>query len=1127
MAEGTGKDVLSQQRLRLMELMMKERSSKPAPAPGPVPRPHAAGGPLPLSFPQERLWIIHRLMPQSAAFNIFRAVRLQGPLRTDLLDKTLTEIHRRHESLRTTFTVVDEQPRQIIHPPAPYHLSVESLESLPPAKKEAAIRDAAETEREKPFDLETGPLLVCRLLCLSQDDHVMLLNMHHIVSDGWSIGLLLKELTVIYEAFCQGKESPLPDPRIQYADYALWQREQMQLNAWQQQLAYWKRKLEGAPSTIDLIPDHKRETRQLFCGALESLVLPDSLREKLTALGRRRGATLFMTLLAGFFALLSRYTRGKEFTVGTPIANRRYREMEDLIGVFINTLALRTGCADQPAFLELLERTRQTCTEAYANQDVPFEKIVEALNPTRTLNEQPLFQTMFLLRNEPYEAPQCSNLRITFLPSPRRTVMFDLSLSVHDVDGKLSFWMEYSSELFTAGTIRRMLRHFCNLLEGLVEEPEKPVALVSYLSSSERQQLISGWNDTKREYDKAGKNLVELLAIAAQEAPDRVAVLHENNEITYAELNRRANQLAHYLKKRGVRPETRIGIALGRTPELIVGLIGILKAGGAYVPLDPTYPQERLQYMVKDAALLLLVTESSYRKTFAGIDGIEILCVDEERVNIDREPGSEPGDAGIDAQNLAYLIYTSGSTGVPKGVGITFGNALALVCWAHETFSREELSGVLAATSICFDLSVFEIFVPLTAGGTIVLAENILQLPALPQRNRVRLLNTVPSAAAEVLRQDGIPETVLTINLAGEALTAELVDQLYARCPVKRVLDLYGPTENTTYSTYDLRQKKGPETIGHPISNTEIYILDDQMEPVPVGVLGEIYIGGQGTSRGYWQQPGLTAARYIPNPFSRSACGGNRLYRTGDLGRFLEDGRIEYRGRVDDQVKIRGYRIEIGEVEAALRAHPSILDAAVAVKAGPDRNQRLVAYVIPCNGAAPDMHALREHLRQKLPEYMVPSAMMPVPVFPRTASGKVDRKALPEPGESTTARPVEPGTEPEKAVAEIWKEVLGVKQVGVTDNFFDLGGHSLLATRMLSRICMRFQLELPLRAVFQFPTVGGLADLIEKGRGLNEPALSGRSVPTSQASQELNALLDEISQLSEEEAQSLLANEGV
>jgi amino acid adenylation domain-containing protein len=1118
--------MLSQERLKLMELLMKERSGKPASAPATIHRISAVGAPIPLSFSQERLWFLQRLMPESVAFNIFKAVRLKGYLQIEVLEKTLTEIHRRHDSLRTTFTVLNEQPQQIIHPLAPFHLALESLESLLPAEKENAVHRMAEAERETVFDLETE-LLRCRLLRLNQDDHVMLVNMHHIVSDGWSIGLLLKELILIYEAFCQGKPSPLPEPRIQYADYALWQRQQMQLEKWQQQLTYWKRKLEAAPSTIELIPDHKREARQSFCGALESLVLPNSLREKLALVGRRHETTLFMTLLAGFYALLFRYTRGEDFTVGTPIANRRYRETEDLIGVFINTLVLRADCSGAPIFLELLERTRRTCIEAYANQDIPFEKVVEELNPRRALNEQPLFQIMFLLRNEPYEAPRCSSLAVSFLPSPNRTVLFDLSLSVHDIDGKLSFWMEYSSDVFEPSTIRRMLRHFSNLLAGLVEEPEKPVAAVSYLSASERQQLVSDWNNTKRKYAGARKNLLALLAIAAEENAGSAAVLHEDKELTYAELNRRANQLAHYLRKCGVRPETRVGIALRRTPELIVGLIGILKAGGAYVPLDPAYPLARLQYMVKDAGLFLLVTENGLREKFAPIDGTETLCVDEASLKISREPSGELCDNAIEERNLAYLIYTSGSGGVPKAVAITFGNALALVRWAHEVFSKEELSGVLAATSICFDLSVFEIFVPLTAGGTVVLAENALQLPALRQRNRVRLLNTVPSAAVELVRQNAIPEQVLTINLAGEALTADLVDELYGHCAVQRILDLYGPSETTTYSTYHIRRKNGPETIGRPISNTEIYILDEHMEPVPIGVLGEIYIGGEGTSRGYWGQPALTAARYVPHPFSRSARGGDRLYQTGDLGRFREDGAIEYRGRADTQVKIRGYRVELAEVEAALRAHPSVMDAVVIAKVAPDRNQRLVAYVVARNGVEGDAHELREHVRQKLPEYMVPTMIVQVPAFPLTPSGKVNRKALPDPEESTPVCLAGPRTELEEAVAEIWMEVLGLKQVDVMDHFFELGGHSLLATRMLSRICVRFQLNLPLRAVFQFPTISGLAALIAQIRAENQPASPGRPGPTSRAGQELNALLDEISQLSEEEAQSLLAKEGI
>nr|QEO74274.1 condensation domain-containing protein [uncultured bacterium] len=1060
---------------------------------------------MPVSFAQQRLWFIDQLTPGHGLYNIPVAVRLRGALDVEALGQSVSEIIRRHEALRTSFPVVDGQPVQVIHPAPSESLSVVDLRELSEAERDAEVRRLSSEEGARPFDLARGPLVRLSLLRLGDADHVLLCTMHHIISDGWSIGVLIRELTALYEAFSGGRPSPLPELPIQYADYAHWQRQWLESEVSEAQLAYWKKQLAGAPPLLELPTDHLRPAVQTYRGATYSFALGRELKEGLEQLSRREGATLFMTLLAAFQALLHRYTGQAEVVVGSPIANRTRVETEALIGFFVNTLVLRSDLSGDPTFKELLRRVREVTLDAYAHQDVPFERLIEELRPERDLSYSPLFQVMFVLQEPQRGSLSLGGVELELLEVDNQTAKFDLMLSVLERGGQLHASVEYSTDLFDEATVARMMSHYELLLKGVAGGAEGRISELPLLTEAERQKLLTQRDETRADYPR-DRLIHQCFEGQAEKTPEAIAVRFEDETVSYRELNARANQLAHFLRRSGVGPEVRVGIAVERSVEMIVGLLAVLKAGGAYVPLDLDYPPQRVAFMLEDAQASVLLSQQHLLEHLPEHDA-EVICLDSEWGVIARESAENPA-AEIQAGNLAYVIYTSGSTGRPKGVAIEHRSAVTLIYWARDTFTAERLAGVLASTSICFDLSVFEIFATLSWGGSVVLARNALQLPALGAEANVTLVNTVPSAMAELVRLKGVPASVRTVNLAGEALTQELVEQVYQLGGVEQVWNLYGPSEDTTYSTFAVIESgagRAP-TIGRPIANTQVYLLDSAMRPVPVGLPGELFIGGDGLARGYLGRPDLTAERFLPDPFGGTP--GARLYRTGDLARWRAGGELEFLGRLDHQVKVRGFRIELGEVEAALLSHQAVSEAVVVVREDAGGGKHLAAYMVAEPGRdMPTVGELRRHLVKRVPEYMVPQTFVTLPHMPLTPNGKVNRRSL----AAHDAQPMRseggydaPRNALEERLAEIWGAVLGVERVGVNDNFFDLGGHSLTIIRILSRIREVFQVELPVQLLFEATTVAELSAIIEErlneGLGGAGGADTGAVIPHSERS---------------------------
>ncbi|MDZ7967874.1 MAG: amino acid adenylation domain-containing protein [Nostoc sp. DedSLP03] len=922
--------------------------------------------PAPLSFAQQRLWFLHEFAPNNAFYSEPVAVNFKGLLNVAALEQSFNEIVRRHEILRTSIQRVEGQLIQVITPTLRVTLPLVNLCELPASDQKAVIQQLVIAETQQAFDLTKDVLLRARLIQFSETEHVLLLIMHHIVFDGWSLGVLVRELADFYAVFAQGQPSSRSELPIQYADFAVWQRQWLQGKVLENQLAYWKQHLKNLP-TLELPTDKARSAAQTFKGAKQFFVLPNLLLEALKTLSQQEDATLFMTLLAAFQTMLHRYTGQEEIVVGSVIANRNRLEIQQLIGFFVNSLVLRTNVSGNPTFRELLAQVRQVTLGAYAHQDLPFEKLVEVLNPERNLSRTPLFQILFVLQNAPMPPLELENLTMTPLEVDNGTAKFDLFLSLRDTEQELTGCMEYDSNLFDAATITRMLGHYKTLLESIITDPDLHLTELPISTKVERQQLLVKWNNTKTDY-LHNQCIHELFEAQVERSPDSVAVIFEDEQLTYQDLNRRANQLAHHLRSLGVGPEILVGICVERSLSILIGLLGILKAGGAYVPLDPAYPQSRLAFILKDTQISVLLTQEKLIATLPKHTAMAV-CLDTDWEKIANQSSLNPINNATN-ENLAYTIYTSGSTGRPKGVAIEHRSTIAFLDWAKKLFATEALAGVLASTSICFDLSVFEMFVPLGCGGKVILVENALYLPTSSQANQVTLINTVPSVIAELLRVDGIPDSVRIINLAGEPVQNKLVQQLYQQDNVQQVFNLYGPSEDTTYSTFALLHKGANDIppIGRPIANTEIYLLDQDLQPVPVGVPGELYIGGAGLARGYLNQAELTAEKFIPNPYSypypdaprtgmsdsnghaTQTTNGNklgaRLYKTGDLARYRSNGNIEFLGRIDHQVKVRGFRIELGEIEALLNQHPGVEQAVVLAQEDQSGNKSLVAYVI-------------------------------------------------------------------------------------------------------------------------------------------------------------------------------------
>ncbi len=1040
----------------------------------PLQRPESAL--IPLSFSQQRLWFLHQLDPTTPMYNIPAAVRMRGRLDLKALDLTLNEIVRRHEALRTRFCFVDGHPAQMIAVSLKVDLTIRDARRLPDGEVAQAIQSFVEFEVRQAFDLTKDSLLRCSLLRIADDEHILVFTVHHIVSDGWSMGVLLYEMTALYDAFTNNRPSPLPDLPIQYADYASWQQRWIQSEELKARLSYWTEKLEGAPPLSTFPTDNPRPPIQTYRGALITKTFSRDLSTAVKELSHQKSVTLFMTLLAAFNVLLSRYSGQKDVLVGSPIANRNRPEIENLIGFFVNTLVFRTNLSGDPTFEELLARVRQTTTEGYAQQDLPFEKLVEDLRPERDLSHSPLFQVMFVLQNTPRPPLTLTNLNLELLPADSGTAKFDLTLYLEDTAQGLSVMAEYNVDLFDAETMARLTEHYKNLLEGVIANPNQRISQLPLLTGAEKQKLIDGWNDARVTYPR-DDGLQCLVEQQVGHTPDAIAVVNDGNRITYRDLNARANQLARHLRSLGVGPEVLVGICMDRTPEMVIGLLGILKAGGAYVPLDPAYPKERLAFILKDSQASVLITRQDLLKGLPEHTA-SIVALDRDWDSV-FEYSAENLPCTTDAQNLAYLIYTSGSTGTPKAVAIEHRSVVAFVHWTRDLFTNDEMAGVLASTSLCFDLSVFEIFATLSRGGKIILADNALHLAALDDAGDVTLINTVPSAMTELMRSNSLPRRVRTVNLAGEPIKSSLIQQIYSCRSIDRVLNLYGPSEDTTYSTFAVLQRgaTGAPPIGRPIANTRIYLLDSSGQPVPQGVPGELYISGEGLARGYLGRQDLTAEKFTPDPFSDIP--GARMYRTGDLARYLPDGNLDFLGRIDHQVKVRGFRIEPGEIENVINGHPDVENSVVVVREDIPGDRRIVAYIAPKAGATLTPGDLTGTLRERLPDYMVPSSLVILDALPLSPNGKVDRKKLPTPDSQRpmmAADYIEPQDDLERMISTIWKDVLHVERVGVNDNFFDLGGHSLLLAQIHHTLMESHKCDLKMVDLFKYPTIKTLAN---------------------------------------------------
>jgi amino acid adenylation domain-containing protein len=1065
----------------------------------------ARAGELPLSYAQQRLWFLQQLEPSNPFYNIHAALRLTGEFDAASLERSLAEIIRRHETLRTSFQAVEGRPMQAVADAVEFRVEVEDLSALPEPERAEAARRLAFEEAQTPFDLTRAPLLRMRLLRLGDEEHVALLTMHHIVSDGWSTGVLIRELAALYRAHTEGAEPALAPLPVQYADFAAWQREWLAGGALESQLAYWKRELAGQAPALELPTDRPRPAVQTYNGATEAFELSRELSDDLKALGRGEGATLFMVLLAAFQTLLYRYTGQDDITVGTPVANRNRAETEGLIGFFVNTLALRARFDGAESFGELLRRVRETTLGAYVHQDVPFEKLVEELQPERDPSRSPLFQVMLALQNAPREELDAPGLKMSRLAGDNRTAKFDLTLEVDDAAPELCCLFEYNTDLFDADTIRRMIGHFRTLLRGIVADPGLRLADLPLLADEERHQLVVAFNDTATDYPR-DKTVHQLFEAQAALTPDSTALVFGEESLTYAELNARANRLAHRLLSLGVEPDTLVGLCVERSIEMVVGLLAVLKAGGAYLPLDPALPRERLAFMLEDTRACLLLCDGRSALLFEAWRG-EIVLLDGDAASVARrgEDGASADAPTRDSENprvpvtpehLAYVIYTSGSTGTPKGVAISHRAICNHMRWMQGEFGFGESDRVLQKTPLSFDASVWEFYAPLLSGGQLVLARpgghrDPAYLSELMASAGVTVAQMVPSLWRALVAEPGL-SNCRALRLAfsgGEALAAALAE-LIKGATGAAVYNLYGPTEVTIDATCGEWAGGVGEwvTIGRPVANTRAYVLGAGMSLAPAGVKGELYLGGAQVARGYLNRPGLTAERFVPDPLSGEP--GARLYKTGDVVKYLPDGRLEYLGRADHQVKVRGFRIEPGEIEAALEAHAGVREARVLAREDVRDDKKLVAYVSAAEGGAAVANLrsnlvrdLRGHLKGRLPEYMVPSSFVVLDELPLTANGKVDRRALLayDAGEAEEARGeyVAPRTPTEELLAGIWSEVLGVERVGARDNFFERGGHSLLTTQVASRVRDRLGVALPLRTVFEAPTVAELAARIE------------------------------------------------
>jgi amino acid adenylation domain-containing protein len=1039
-------------------------------------RRHDHDGPRPLSYPQERLFLLDRIMPGLPAYNVPTLVRVRATLDEALLAQALNTIVARHEILRTRIRLIDGLPVQEIFGDAEVELSVSDLRS--DSERESRAQSLLGEFARRPFDLAGDVLLRAALVHIAPEEDLLLVVFHHVGSDHRSSTLLFAELDALYGALAEGAEPDLPALPIQYADFAQWQREQLSGSQLDELLDYWTIQLAGAPERLDLPADRPRPSAQSYRGELREFTLEPDLAESLRGLARRNGVSMFMLLLAGFNTLLHRYAGVDDVVVGAPASGRHHDETAPLLGFFSNTLALRSDLSGDPSFAELLARVKTTTLEAQIFQELPFEKLVEVLNPERAQSHSPVFQVLLGYDVAPAEAPTLAGRELEPLPVPGwEWARFDLSIILREVPGgSLHAQLEYATDLFDASTIDRLIGHYETLLRGALRDPRRPISQLPLLTEPERRRMLADWNDTATAYDR--RCLHDLVSDQAARSPEAIAVVSGLDRLTYGELESRSNQLARELLAAGVRSGGVVGIALERSVDLVVSMLAVLKTGAAYVPIEPTYPPQRQEFMLADAQAPVLITQERF---LGAVDprGASVVCVDRDWDRIGAL-AAEPLGIDTDPEQVAYVIYTSGSTGQPKGVEVTHGSVANLM--SHMSRAPGIGPGDILAnlTTPAFDLSVPDWYLPLTTGARLVIVPREATLDGVEladwlARAGATFVQATPTTWQLLVDAGWKGSAGLKIVCGGEALPRALADELRARG--SSLWHMYGPTETTVWSSVlELEAGDGPTPLGGPIANTSFYVLDRNHEPVPIGVPGELYIGGDGLARGYHGRPDLTAERFVPDPFA--AGDGSRLYRTGDLVRWREDGTLEFLGRIDQQVKLRGFRIELGEIEAVLDSHHDVSAAAVSVREDSPGDQRIVAYVVPAGEHRPDAEQLRRLLKTKLPPFMVPSAFVVLEAFPVTPNGKLDRRALPPPNGTRPdlARSyVAPQSPVEEALAAIWRAVLGVDRVGLDDDFFDLGGHSMLAVRMLTKVHDELGLELSLGAVFEHSTIRELA----------------------------------------------------
>jgi amino acid adenylation domain-containing protein len=1086
--------IIAQNKEDLLAFLLEEEGVTLSPS-DIIPRKHSTD-PSTLSFAQERMWFFYQLEPDNPFYNNSTILNFKGFLDLEVLEKAVNKIVQRHEILRTNFVLTNNQPTQIVSPNQTISIPVGDLQELPSEVQHVEIKRLVKQEAQKPFNLTTGALLRTKLLRLGQQSHILILTIHHIISDGWSIGVLIQELVALYESFVTNAPCSLTDLPVQYADFAEWHRQWLQGDRLQQQLDYWKQQLAGVPPVLHLPTDLQRPSVQTFRGDIEKFYLDRELTQQLRQICHTSGATLFMVLLTAFSILLYRYSGQDDIVIGSPIANRNRVEIEKLIGFFANTLALRVHISGDPTYLELLNRVKEMALAAYSHQDLPFEILVDELKIERHLSHNALFQVVFALQNTSLPTVKLPDLELSSdINFDNGTVRFDLEVHLWESPEGLKGDLVYSTDLFDSTTIKRLIGNFQTLLREIVKNPQRSISDLPILTEIERHQLLVEWNQTKTLYPR-DRTIHEIFEEQVETNPHAVAIIFQEQQLTYQQLNQRANQLARHLQKLGVRSNVLVGIYIERSVEMIVGLLGILKAGGAYLPIDPTYPQERLDLTIKDAQVQTILTLNKFAPKLS--NGLKVVCLDSDWLDICQEVDTNPNRSST-SEHLAYVEYTSGSTGKPKGVCIIHRSVVRLVKNTNYLdFDSDQV--LLQLAPISFDASTFELWGSLLNGAKLaIMPPHTPSLEELGQAIReyqvttlwltTGLFNLMVDERLEDLRP------LRYLLAGGDSLSVPHVQKLLKELKNTQLINGYGPTENTTftccYAITRVAQLGGTVPIGRPIANSQVYILDRKLQPVPIGVSGELYIGGDGLSQGYLYNSTLTAEKFIANPFDRS--NSEYLYRTGDLAKYRADGNIDFLGRTDFQVKIRGFRIELNEIEAVLAQHQDVREVLVIAREDWLGSKQLLAYVVPEDNLGGNKSlinvSLRDFLRAKLPDYMVPASIVILDAMPLNANGKIDRKKLPAPSGDILRDEqdfVAPSSLTETKIANVWSQVLGLDRVGINDNFFDIGGNSLLVIQVHTKLQEILGQDISIVNLFRYPTINVLTQFLNQEQNIEQ-----------------------------------------